>query len=92
MVLAVRIFGLTTEPKPSATWTLSIIIPMRFEDLTFWLMGFLNDTREFDQYIAICVVQFGIMRRFTSEEEDRTKVVKTAWKSFKSVIEKDYWI
>ncbi len=79
MVLAVRILGLT-EDQNQARERFPIIIPMRFEDFDILInKGFLNDTREFDQYIAYGTEFEVICNRFT-EEEDRTRL----WKRQKS--------
>ncbi len=51
--------------------------------------GFLNDTREFDQYIAYGTIR-GNSNRFTSEEWDHhvNEVVKTAENPFNQCTEK----
>ncbi len=69
MVLAVRILGFNGQNQ-KLTQTLSIIIPMRFEDFDILInKGFLNDTRRIWCYIACSTIR-GNMQRFTSEEED----------------------
>ncbi len=49
----VLVVDLGLIPKIQARRRFPIIIPMRFEDFDILInKGFLNDTREFDQYIA----------------------------------------
>ncbi len=64
----------------------SIIIPMRLRTLTFDSSGFLNDTREFDQYIAYGTIR-GNMQQIHIRGGGPNRVVQRQKNAFKSVIE-----
>lgn len=73
-------FGITTEDQNQARRRFPIIIPMRFEDFDILInKGFLNDTREFDQYIAYGTIR-GNMQQIHIRGGGPNEVVKTAEK------------
>lgn len=73
-------FGLTTEDQNQARRRFPIIIPMRFEDFDIFInKGFLNDTREFDQYIRYGTIR-GNMQQLHIRGGGPNEVVKSAEK------------
>lgn len=73
-------FGLTTEDQNQARRRFPIIIPMRFEDFDILInKGFMNDTREFDQYIRYGTIR-GNMQQIHIRGGGPNEVVKSAEK------------
>lgn len=73
-------FGLTTEDQNQARRRFPVIIPMRFEDFDILInKGFMNDTKEFDQYVQYGTIR-GNMQRIQIRGAGREDVIKTAEK------------
>lgn len=82
-------FGLTTEDQNQARRRFPVIIPMRVEDFDILInKGFMNDTKEFDQYIQYGTIK-GNMQRIQIRGAGQEDVIKTAEKTLLNpVVEK----
>ncbi len=75
---AVRIFEHNGRLKPN-TLNTQLLFRCVLRTLTFCNKGFLNDTREFDQYIAYGTIR-GNMQQIHPRRRTELEVVKTAEK------------